>query len=86
MTKTISKLSRGYLHREPRFFRRVRTENVHRIERGLSLLLGAGLVALGRSRRRWRTRLGLSAAGSALIGRAITGRSRVYRAMHLSSA
>jgi hypothetical protein len=85
MTNTISKISRGYLHREPRFFRRVRSENVHRIERGVSLLLGAGLVALGRGRR-WRTRLGLSAAGSALIGRAITGRSRVYRALHLSSA
>jgi uncharacterized membrane protein len=84
MTKTISKISRGYLHREPRFFR-VHGENVHRVERGLSLLLGAGLVALGRGRR-WRTRLGLSAAGSALIGRAITGRSRVYHALHLSSA
>jgi uncharacterized membrane protein len=85
MTKTISKISRGYLHREPRLFRRVRGENVHRVERGLSLLLGAGLVALGR-RRRLRTRIGLAAAGSAFITRAITGRSRVYRALHLSSA
>jgi uncharacterized membrane protein len=85
MTKSISKISRGYLHREPRFFRRVRSENVHRVERGLSLLLGAGLVALGR-RRRLRMRIGLAAAGSALISRAITGRSRVYRALHLSSA
>jgi uncharacterized membrane protein len=85
MTKSISKISRGYLHREPRLFRRVRGENVHRIERGVSLLLGAGLVALSRGRR-WRTRVGLSAAGGALIKRAITGRSRVYRALHLSSA
>ena len=84
MIKTISKFSRGYVHREPRFFRRVRGENVHRIERGISLLLGAGLVALGRGRR-WRTRLGLSAAGSALISRAISGRSRVYRALNVST-
>jgi uncharacterized membrane protein len=82
MIKTISKFSRGYVHREPRFFRR--DENVHRIERGISLLLGAGLVALGRGRR-WRARVGLSAAGSALIGRALTGRSRVYRALRLST-
>ncbi|HVU53164.1 MAG TPA: YgaP-like transmembrane domain [Polyangia bacterium] len=84
MTKTITKISRGYIHREPRFFGRVRGENVHRIERGVSLLLGAGLVVLARGRR-WRTRLGLSAAGSALISRAISGRSRVYRALGVST-
>jgi hypothetical protein len=84
MTKTLTKISRGYIHREPRLFGRFRAENVHRVERGVSLLLGAGLVALAR-RRRWRARLGLSAAGSALIGRAISGRSRVYRALHLST-
>jgi uncharacterized membrane protein len=85
MTKSISKLSLGYLHREPRFMRRPRTENVNQIERGLSLLLGAGLVALG-MRRRWRTRLGLTAAAGALIGRGVTGRSRFYRVLRLTSA
>jgi uncharacterized membrane protein len=85
MTKSISKLSRGYLHREPRFLRRFRKENVNRVERGISFLLGAGLVALG-MRRRLRTRLGLTAAASALIGRGISGRSRVYQALRVTSA
>ena len=85
MTKSISKISRGYLRREPRFMRRFRTENVNRIERGVSLLLGAGLVALG-MRRRLSTRLGLAAAAGALIGRGVTGRSRVYRVLSVTSA
>jgi uncharacterized membrane protein len=85
MTKSISKISRGYLRGEPRFFRRFRTENVNRIERGLSLLLGAGLVALG-AQRRWRARVGLTAAAGALIKRGLTGRSRVYEALHVTSA
>jgi uncharacterized membrane protein len=85
MTKSISKISRGYLRVEPRFFRRFRTENVNRVERGLSLLLGAGLVALG-AQRRWRARIGLTAAAGALIKRGLTGRSRVYEALHVTSA
>ena len=85
MTKTISRLSRGYLHREPRFLRRFRLENVNRVERGLSLLLGAGLVALG-MRRRFRARMGLTAAASALIKRGITGHSRVYHVLNVTSA
>ncbi len=85
MTKSIKKLSRGYLRREPRFIlRRVPNENVNPLERGLSLLFGAGLVALG-MRRRWRARMGLTAAASALIRRGLTGRSRVYEALHLTS-
>jgi uncharacterized membrane protein len=85
MTKSISRISRGYLHREPRFLRRFRRENVNQIERGLSLLLGAGLVALG-MRRRFRTRLGIAAAASALISRGVSGRSRVYRVLRVTSA
>ena len=85
MTKSISKISRGYLRVEPRFFRRFRTENVNRVERGLSLLLGAGLVALG-AQRRWRARIGLTAAAGALIKRGLTGRNRVYEALHVTSA
>jgi uncharacterized membrane protein len=86
MSKSIFKLSRGYLRREPRFIlRRVQPENVNGLERGLSLLFGAGLVALG-MRRRWRSRMGLTAAASALIRRGLTGRSRVYEALHVTSA
>jgi hypothetical protein len=54
------------------------------MERGLSVLLGAGLVALGMGRR-WRTRLGLAAAGGMLIKRGISGESRVYRTLHIRS-
>lgn len=83
MTKSIKKLSRGYFQRAPRLFRR--GENVHRIERGVSMFLGAGLVALG-LRRHLLAKLGLTAAAGALIGRGITGRSRVYRALRLTTA
>jgi hypothetical protein len=86
MTKSIARMSRGYLHREPRFFRRARSqENVNPLERGLSLLLGAGLFALG-MRRRWRRRFSLQAAASALISRGLSGRSRVYRVLRVTSA
>ena len=84
MTKSISRISRGYLHNEPRLLRRWRMENVNKIERGLSIALGAGLVALG-MRRSLGTRVGLTAAAGALIGRGLTGRSRVYRALKLTS-
>jgi uncharacterized membrane protein len=85
MTKSITRLSRGYLHREPRFLRRFRLENVNRLERGLSLVLGAGLVAIG-MKRRWRMRAGLTAAATALIKRGITGHSRVYHVLNVTSA
>jgi hypothetical protein len=88
MTKSISKLSRGYLHREPRFLR-FRRENIGRLERGISFILGAGLVALGMGRRRRLRRafpkIAFISAASALIGRGLTGKSGVYRAMHVSS-
>ena len=85
MTTSISRISRGYLRRESRFLRRLRTENVNRVERGISVLLGAGLVALG-MRRRLRMRVGLAAAASALIKRGVTGHSRVYKILRLTSA
>jgi uncharacterized membrane protein len=85
MTKSISRISRGYLHREPRFLARFRRENVNRVERGLSILLGAGLVAIG-MRRRFGTRMKIAAAASALISRGMSGRSRVYSALRVTSA
>jgi uncharacterized membrane protein len=85
MTKSITKISRGYFHRSPRLFRRIRGENVNRVERGVSMFLGAGLVALG-LRRHLLAKLGLTAAAGALIGRGITGRSRVYRALRVTTA
>jgi hypothetical protein len=54
------------------------------MERGLSVLLGAGLVAIGMGRR-WRTRLGLAAAGGMLIKRGISGESRVYRTLNVTT-
>ena len=51
----------------------------------LSVLFGAGLVAIG-MRRRFRTRLGVAAAASALISRGVSGRSRVYRVLRVTSA
>jgi hypothetical protein len=89
MTKSISKLSRGYLHREPRFLR-FRRENVSRLERGISFVLGAGLVVLGMGHRRTLRRaipkIAFVSAASALIGRGLTGKSSVYRAFHVTSA
>jgi uncharacterized membrane protein len=86
MTKAISRISRGYFHRAPRLFRVARRRaNIHRIERGISMLVGAGLVALG-FRRRLAARLGLSAAAGALIGRGLTGRSHFYRVLRLTTA
>jgi hypothetical protein len=85
MTRSISRISRGYLRRESRFLRQIRTENINRVERGISVLLGAGLVALG-MHRRIRARLGLAAAASALIKRGVTGHSRVYKILRLTSA
>ena len=85
MIKSISRFSRGYIRRAPRFLRRSRLANIHRIERGLSMLLGAGLVALG-FKRRWVARIGLSAAAGALLGRGLTGRSHVYRALRVTTS
>jgi uncharacterized membrane protein len=85
MTKSISRISRGYLHHEPRLLRRWRMENINKLERGLSIALGAGLVALG-MRRRMSTRMGLAAAAGALIGRGLTGRSKIYSVLHVTSA
>ena len=78
----------AYLHRAPRLLRalpfsRFRS-NVRSNERLVSLLVGAGLAALGM--RKWKSHALALAVGGVLLGRGLTGECPVYRRLGLSSS
>jgi hypothetical protein len=84
---------RDYVHRVPAAFAERQAVNVNKVERVVSVLLGAALVgyglfrALGGGRGRGRARSTLAAAaGGALVERGLSGRCALYRALRVSTA
>lgn len=77
-------MKKSYLRRVSRLSRALSRSNVRSNERLVSLLLGAGLAALGL--RQWRSHALALAAGGLLLRRGMTGDCPLYRRLGISSS